>query len=129
MTGRIEHLSPETVVVAKGLVAGTVNLALGMAFAEGATAALTFGPFIGVAIAWLALDDRPNLRSITALTLAALGVALSMNSDHEHGHRHEPTRHDHDADAFTGRHSHVHEHPDALVHTHPHLPDIHHFHS
>jgi hypothetical protein len=35
VTARIEHLSPGTVVIAKGLVAGTVNLTLGMAFAEG----------------------------------------------------------------------------------------------
>lgn len=181
VTARIEQLTPEAVVVAKGIVAGTVNLTLGVIMGQSTTAlapgpvalallvgALGYGlsitwwvkgardlgaaraqvifaagPFIGVAIAWLTLADRPSSRSIAALVLAAAGVALSMRSDHEHRHHHDPTSHAHEhvhpdahhvhlhdagADRFIGRHAHAHEHADVLVHSHRHLPDLHHHH-
>ncbi|MGQ0744856.1 MAG: EamA family transporter [Acidimicrobiales bacterium] len=43
VTARIEHLSPESVVLAKGAVAGSVNVVLGWTVASGAGASLTVG--------------------------------------------------------------------------------------
>ncbi len=43
VTARIEHLSPETVVLAKGAVAGSVNVALGATVASEAGTSLTAG--------------------------------------------------------------------------------------
>ena len=178
VTARIEQLSPETVVLAKGTVAGSVNVLLGLTIASraGATAtpgqilaALLIGaagyglsitlwvkgardlgaaraqvifataPFIGAAIAWVALDDPVTAAQIAAFVLAAAGVSLSLDSAHEHRHRHDPTNHEHehvhpddhhthrhDGD-LTGPHTHPHVH-EPLVHAHPHVPDLHHHH-
>jgi drug/metabolite transporter (DMT)-like permease len=178
VTARIEHLSPETVVLAKGVVAGSVNVVLGMTVAsrvdatftlDQVAAALAVGaagyglsitlwvkgardlgaargqvifaaaPFIGAAVAWVALDDPVTAAQIAAVVLAAAGVGLSLNSSHEHRHRHEPARHEHEHihpdehhahrhdDGFTGRHTHPHTHQ-GLAHSHPHVPDLHHRH-
>lgn len=100
-------------------------------------------PFIGAAIAWVVLGEEIVALQIVAVSLAAIGVAVSLRSGHEHDHRHEPMAHDHEhvhdddhhddhhahghVDDFTGRHSHRHDHPE-LVHGHPHVPDLHHRH-
>jgi drug/metabolite transporter (DMT)-like permease len=96
-------------------------------------------PFIGAAIAWIALGEDALTLQIIAMALAAVGVAMSLESGHAHDHRHESLAHDHEhvhdddhhdhehADGFTGRHSHRHEHG-AIVHAHVHVPDLHHRH-
>jgi drug/metabolite transporter (DMT)-like permease len=43
VTARIEHLSPESVVLAKGTVAGTVNLTLGLTIASESASEVTVG--------------------------------------------------------------------------------------
>jgi drug/metabolite transporter (DMT)-like permease len=179
VTARIEHLSPEAVVLAKGLVAGSVNLVLGLSIASGGAWSIDAGdvvlalligaagygasitlwvkgardlgaaraqvlfataPFIGAAVAWVALDDPVTGAQLAAVALAAGGVAVSMGSQHEHRHRHAPVEHDHEhthpdehhahdhPGGFTGRHSHRHAHTRELVHAHPHVPDLHHHH-
>jgi drug/metabolite transporter (DMT)-like permease len=184
VTARIEQLSPESVVLAKGAMAGSVNLALGLTLAARSGGSVTAGqvvgalaigaaayglsitlwvkgardlgaaraqvifataPFIGAAIAWVALEDPVTAVQLVAVVLAAAGVTLSIDSAHEHRHRHEPTVHDHEHvhpdahhdhdhavegpdDVFVGRHSHLHAHDDVLVHVHPHVPDLHHGH-
>ncbi|MGK2947385.1 MAG: DMT family transporter [Acidimicrobiales bacterium] len=50
VTARIEHLSPESVVLAKGAVAGSVNVLLGSTVASEAGTALTIGQ-VGAALA------------------------------------------------------------------------------
>lgn len=50
VTARIEHLSPETVVLAKGLVAGSVNAVLGVTIASDGTGALTIGGLFGALV-------------------------------------------------------------------------------
>jgi drug/metabolite transporter (DMT)-like permease len=96
-------------------------------------------PFLGAAVAWIALREPVLGRQVAALTLAAAGVAVSLRSAHEHEHEHHPLEHDHEhthddghhdhqhADGFQGRHSHPHRHR-PLVHAHPHVPDLHHRH-
>lgn len=96
-------------------------------------------PFIGAAIAWIALGEQVLALQVVAMALAAVGVAISLESGHEHDHHHDPMTHDHEhahddghhdhvhADGFTGRHGHPHRHS-ALVHAHVHVPDLHHRH-
>lgn len=47
VTARIEHLSPESVVLAKGAVAGSVNTVLGATIASDAGASFTAGHLLG----------------------------------------------------------------------------------
>ena len=61
VTARIDHLSPETVVLAKGLVAGSVNAMLGAALASGGA-----GPDVSV------------LQVLAALAIGATGYGLSI---------------------------------------------------
>jgi len=97
-------------------------------------------PFIGVAVAWIAFGDPVRGAEVAALVLAAVGVLSVLGSDHTHDHRHEPIEHDHEHNhdddhhdhehpdlAPTTRHTHRHSHR-ALVHAHPHVPDLHHRH-
>lgn len=100
-------------------------------------------PFIGATIAWVVLDDPVTTRQLLATVLAAVGVAVSLRSDHLHEHRHAALEHDHEHehhdghhdhahpghhdDGLPGRHTHAHVHR-ALVHAHPHVPDLHHRH-
>ena len=95
-------------------------------------------PFIGVAIAWIALREPVRVAQILATALAATGVALSLRSGHDHEHHHEPVvhehehthddrHHDHDHDHPIGRHTHQHIHEEG-VHAHAHVPDLHHRH-
>jgi drug/metabolite transporter (DMT)-like permease len=179
VTAGIDQVSPEHVVLVKGIVAGTVNLGLGVVVAGGpgpagisvlpvaaalAVGALGYGvsitqwvkgardlgaargqiifasaPFLGAAVAWLALAEPVTGRQLVAVVLALAGVALSLETAHGHEHRHQRVAHDHEHvhdddhhdhahdDGFEGRHVHAHDHRE-LVHAHPHVPDLHHRH-
>jgi len=97
-------------------------------------------PFVGVAVAFLILGERPGLTFWTALPLMAVGVWLHLTERHEHAHTHErlahshPHRHDlHHTHAHTldgdgvEPHTHFHEH-EPRTHSHAHTPDLHHRH-
>ncbi|GAC1300116.1 MAG: DMT family transporter [Steroidobacteraceae bacterium] len=97
-------------------------------------------PFLGAAIAVIALHDpAPALFWLSACLMAA-GVALHLTESHSHEHRHEgeihchshahETHHLHEHDfAWDGSEPHVHWHRhDAIMHEHPHYPDMHHRH-
>lgn len=97
-------------------------------------------PFVGVAVAFLLLGERPGLAFWLALPLMGVGVWLHLTERHAHAHVHDrlahahPHRHDphhQHAHAFdwdgTEPHTHVHEH-EPLTHLHPHTPDLHHRH-
>lgn len=60
VTARIDHVSPETVVLTKGLVAGSANLALGLTIAGNGLSGLTLSHVAG------------------ALVIGALGYGLSI---------------------------------------------------
>lgn len=97
-------------------------------------------PFVGAAVAFLALNEAPATLFWAAAALMAAGVWLHVSERHEHAHVHEPLehahghahdehhRHAHDFD-WDGKepHSHAHRH-ERLAHSHPHYPDIHHTH-
>ncbi len=176
VTSRIDQISPQHVTFLKGVVAGSVNLTLGLAltgagnvtgwailgalivgaFGYGASITLwvrgaqqlgaargqvifATAPFIGAVLSWAVLTDAIDMVQLVAMTIAAVGVALSLRSAHRHEHRHEPMihthehdhdddHHDHDhVDGTPKRHSHVHEHRER-IHTHAHVPDMHHRH-
>jgi drug/metabolite transporter (DMT)-like permease len=97
-------------------------------------------PFLGVAVAWLALGEDVRGAEVAALALALVGVLRVLGSGHEHRHEHHAVEHDHEhehhdehhdhdhADGVTtGRHAHRHAH-EPVVHAHPHVPDLHHRH-
>ncbi len=97
-------------------------------------------PFLGAAIAVVALHEpAPALFWLSACLMAA-GVALHLTERHSHEHRHEgethchshahETHHLHEHDfAWDGSEPHVHWHRhDAIMHDHPHYPDMHHRH-
>lgn len=105
-----------------------------------ASAYYASSPFIGVAVAFAALGERPGAAFWTALPLMAGGVWLHLTERHGHVHAHErlahahPHRHDrHHRHAHDGAwdgtepHTHPHEH-EPMVHAHPHFPDLHHRH-
>ena len=101
-------------------------------------------PFLGVAVAWLALREDVRGVEVAALLLAGVGVLRVLRSDHEHPHQHSSIEHDHEhshddghhghrhrgggkLDRDEARHSHRHVH-EQLAHAHPHVPDLHHRH-
>jgi drug/metabolite transporter (DMT)-like permease len=97
-------------------------------------------PFVGVAVALLALGEVPGLLFWPAAALMLAGVWLHITEHHEHEHVHEPMEHDHshvhDAHhrhahefAWDGEEPHAHPHRHSkLAHRHPHYPDLHHRH-
>lgn len=128
-----------------GLLGYGVSLALFVVALRNLGAARTgayfsTAPFVGVAIALLALGEAPGLLFWPAAALMAAGVWLHVTERHEHEHVHEPLEHEHshvhDAHhqhrhgfAWDGSEPHVHRHShERLVHRHPHYPDIHHQH-
>jgi len=176
VTSRIDQLSPQHVVFLKGIVAGGMNLALGLAITGAgeidgwsvvgalAVGALGYGasitlwvrgaqqlgaargqvifataPFLGAILSWVVLSDSLKAVQVVAMTIAAVGVAVSLRSGHLHRHHHHSTAHIHEhthddahhehehSDSVDHRHSHAHEHPE-LAHAHPHVPDLHHRH-
>jgi len=105
-----------------------------------ASAYFATAPFIGVAVAFALLGERPALPFWTALPLMAVGVWLHLTERHSHEHVHERLVHEHahrhdehhrHAHPFpwdgTEPHTHPHEH-EPRVHSHPHFPDLHHRH-
>ncbi len=97
-------------------------------------------PFIGAALAILALGEPLTPAFVAAALLMAFGVAVHLTERHEHEHEHAPLlhahRHVHDVHhrhphapgtSATEPHSHVHTHA-PLRHRHPHYPDSHHRH-
>lgn len=97
-------------------------------------------PFMGAAIAVLALGERPSAMFWLAAVLMGAGVWLHLQERHGHVHTHSPLththrhvhdehhQHSHDFD-WHGPEPHTHEHAHAvLTHNHPHYPDIHHQH-
>ncbi len=97
-------------------------------------------PFVGVALALLALGEAPGALFWPAAALMLAGIWLHLTERHEHEHMHEPMEHDHSHAhdehhrhahdfAWDGKEPHAHPHRHArLVHRHPHYPDIHHRH-
>lgn len=95
-------------------------------------------PFIGAAGAWALGEQGGGALWWMGAGLMLAGVLLQLAESHEHEHRHEPMEHErahthddghHDGEAAppAGPHSHPRRHG-ALVHRHPHLPDLHHQH-
>lgn len=98
-----------------------------------------FAPFIG-ALAAFALADRAfSFWFFVSGSLMLLGVWLHLGEDHahehehrflkhEHAHRHDDGHHTHTHQPMpVGAHSHLHVHR-PLLHSHPHVPDLHHQH-
>ncbi len=95
-------------------------------------------PFMGAAIAVLALREHPDPTLWLAAVLMGAGVWLHLRERHEHMHTHSPTththRHVHDEHHphshefdWNPREQHTHEHTHLLLsHSHPHYPDISH---
>jgi drug/metabolite transporter (DMT)-like permease len=128
-----------------GLIGYGVSLALFVVALRELGAARTgayfsTAPFVGVAVALLALGEAPGPFFWPAAALMLAGVWLHVSERHEHRHLHEPMEHEHShvhdehhrhAHEFewNGKEPHVHEHRHAkLAHRHPHFPDIHHRH-
>jgi drug/metabolite transporter (DMT)-like permease len=95
-------------------------------------------PFVGVAVAWVALGDPIRLAEVLALSLAAFGVSQVLGSHHLHEHRHDAVEHDHEHAHDDGHHDHDHDQPvrhthrhrhEPVRHVHPHVPDLHHRHA
>ncbi|MCB9780955.1 MAG: DMT family transporter [Alphaproteobacteria bacterium] len=176
LTAVIDGYTPAQTTVAKGLVAGAVNLGLGWAL-EGAlptapmaaaalgVGALAYGasivlyirgaqqlgatrsqmlfataPFLGTAVAWVALGETVLPVQLGATGLMVLALGLLLTGHHAHAHRHAAVRHTHAHRHDDGHHRH--EHPDLpaevwhthehghlpVEHSHPHAPDLHHRH-
>lgn len=98
-------------------------------------------PFLGAAIAILALGESVSFSFWAAAVLMGIGVWLHITENHSHEHQHLPMTHEHrhvhdehhqHEHSFewngTGAHSHVHEHA-PIQHSHPHFPDVHHRHT
>jgi drug/metabolite transporter (DMT)-like permease len=97
-------------------------------------------PFIGAALAVVALKETPSMAFWAAAGLMGLGVWLHLTEDHAHTHQHEVLEHTHahvhdlhhqhehaTEQQNSSQHNHWHTHV-AVVHSHPHYPDIHHRH-
>jgi drug/metabolite transporter (DMT)-like permease len=97
-------------------------------------------PFLGAAIAVVALHDSTPTGFWLSACLMAAGVALHLTERHAHEHHHEALSHTH-SHVHERHHLHEHDFPwdgtephvhlhrhDALVHHHPHYPDLHHRH-
>ena len=97
-------------------------------------------PFVGVAVAFVVLQERPDSVFWGSAVLMALGVWLHLTERHGHLHAHDALEHSHShahdahhlhehAFAWNGREPHAHGHThDPLVHAHAHAPDLHHRH-
>ncbi len=131
--------------MAVGLLGYGVSLVLFVLALRGLGAARTgayfsTAPFVGAAIAILALGEHTSPTFWMAAALMGAGVWLHLQERHEHMHTHaaiththrhlhdEHHQHSHDFD-WDGREPHTHEHTHKpLTHSHPHYPDIHHQH-
>src|SRR5262249_29179679 len=97
-------------------------------------------PFIGSAVAVIALGERITAQLLVAAALMAIGVWLHLTEHHEHEHFHEDLVHTH-PHAHDIHHQHAHKVGDPpgeppthshehrpMRHAHPHVPDMHHTH-
>jgi drug/metabolite transporter (DMT)-like permease len=97
-------------------------------------------PFLGAAIAVVALHDPTPAGFWLAACLMAAGVVLHLTERHAHEHRHAALDHTH-SHVHEAHHLHQHDFPwdgsephvhlhhhAALTHYHPHYPDLHHRH-
>lgn len=97
-------------------------------------------PFLGAALAVLAMGESVSIAFWVASALMAVGVWLHLTERHAHEHQHEATQHGHrhvhdehhqHEHAFdwdpNQPHSHVHVHS-PIKHSHAHFPDVHHRH-
>jgi drug/metabolite transporter (DMT)-like permease len=128
-----------------GLVGYGVSLVLFVLALRGLGSARTgayfsTAPFLGAAIAVIALHEPAAAGFWLSACLMAAGVVLHLTERHRHPHRHEALdhghahvhdvhhRHAHDF-VWDGTEPHVHPHfHEELVHDHPHYPDTHHRH-
>ena len=128
--------------VAYGISLALFVLALRHMGAARTGAYFSIAPFMGAAVAVIALHERVTIHLLAAGALMALGVYLHLTERHDHEHDHEALAHDHrhvhdehhqHAHAHdtptpaAGPHSHWHVHADAR-HQHGHFPDLHHRH-
>ena len=128
--------------VAYGISLVLFVLALRHVGAARTGAYFSIAPFVGAAVAVVALHERATPQLLAAGALMALGVYLHLTERHDHEHDHEALAHDHrhvhdehhqHAHAHdtptpaAGPHSHWHVHADAR-HQHGHFPDLHHRH-
>lgn len=176
LTRRISLSDPLQIVEIKGLFAGPISLALGLAvggalpsagsaalagivgfFGYGLSLALfvlalrhlgaartgayfATAPFLGTAVAVIALGEPVTMQLFAASALMAVGCWLHLTERHEHEHVHEPQTHTHShvhdahhahphrpGDPASEPHTHLHRH-EGLRHAHPHLPDMNHLH-
>jgi drug/metabolite transporter (DMT)-like permease len=100
----------------------------------------SIAPFVGAAVAILALGERATPFFIIGAGLMLLGVWLHLSERHVHEHTHQPLEHEH-AHVHDEHHQHSHQTDDPpgephthrhrheqLIHAHGHYPDIHHRH-
>jgi drug/metabolite transporter (DMT)-like permease len=101
-------------------------------------------PFVGAALAVLALGEPVTVPLAIAGALMAGGIWLHLTESHRHAHTHEPLEHSHEHVHGAGdehhdhaheasvregpRHTHSHTHS-PIAHSHAHFPDAHHRHS
>jgi ABC-type nickel/cobalt efflux system permease component RcnA len=100
-------------------------------------------PFVATTLSLLLLNDKPQILFWAALPIMLIGAWLMLTENHQHQHVHEPLEHTHaphhpgehhihehtpEELGEKGKHSHAHQH-DRLVHSHPHVPDLHHRHA
>jgi len=97
-------------------------------------------PFIGAALSYGLLGEpfAPSAKAAAVLLVGSASLlfgGLHVHThahqavEHTHSHRHDDEHHNHDhGDAtVTAQHAHRHQH-DAIMHAHPHWPDLHHRH-
>jgi len=135
--------SPLVATAAVGLAGYGISLVLFVVGMRGlgvarASAYYALAPFIGVAVAFVALGEAAPPAFLPALALMSAGVWLHLTERHVHEHTHAPLahshphmhdehhRHAHDF-AWDGTEPHVHPHTHAPIrHRHAHFPDLHH---
>jgi drug/metabolite transporter (DMT)-like permease len=102
----------------------------------------SLAPFIGTAVAIVALNEPMTQSLLVAGVLMGFGLWLHLAERHEHDHLHEAIEHDHSHVHDDGHHDHHHDYNDLvdgshahshrhrrLWHRHVHYPDLHHRHS
>ena len=78
-------------------------------------------PFVGAALSFLLLADRPGWAFWVAAALMAVGVWLHLSEHHEHQHAHRPDHHTH-LHSHDEHHQHAHAAGDPEGEPHSHLP-------
>jgi drug/metabolite transporter (DMT)-like permease len=104
------------------------------------SAYFSIAPFVGAALAIVALREPLTARLAAGMGLMGAGTWLHVSERHTHEHVHEPIahehrhrhdlhhQHEHEPGTPAGEpHSHWHVHA-PLRHSHPHYPDLHHRH-